>query len=96
MTSRRTDREKFVVRFSEPGLRTQIAEQAKLTKRSMNAEIVFRLFRSFELEEELRRANAVIDRLTGLGLAEDSSPREPANAPQIDLFNDPCAKQGGS
>jgi hypothetical protein len=30
----------------------------------MNAEILHRLFRSLELEEELRRANAVIDRLT--------------------------------
>jgi len=66
MNSRKNDREKFVVRFSEPGLRAQIASQAKLTKRSMNAEIVYRLFRSFELEEELRRANAVVDRLTGI------------------------------
>jgi hypothetical protein len=70
MNSRKNDREKFVVRFSEPGLRAQIASQAKLTKRSMNAEIVYRLFRSFELEEELRRANAVVDRLTGIGSVE--------------------------
>lgn len=96
MTSRRTDREKFVVRFSEPGLRSQIADQAKLTKRSMNAEIVFRLFRSFELEEELRRANAVIDRLTGHGLADDGSPREPANSPEIDDHSDVRVIKGGS
>lgn len=70
MNSRKNDREKFVVRFSEPGLRAQIASQAKLTKRSMNSEIVYRLFRSFELEEELRRANAVVDRLTGIGSVE--------------------------
>jgi hypothetical protein len=70
MNSRKNDREKFVVRFSEPGLRAQIASQAKLTKRSMNAEIVYRLFRSFELEEELRRANAVVDRLTGIAPVE--------------------------
>jgi hypothetical protein len=35
------------------------------SNRSMNAEIIHRLFRSFELEQELQRANAVIDRLTG-------------------------------
>lgn len=96
MTNRRTEREKFVVRFSEHGLRDQIADQAKLTKRSMNAEIMFRLFRSFELEEELRRAYAVIDRLTGHKPVDDGSAREPANAPQIDLLNDPYMKQGGS
>ncbi|MEB0080007.1 Arc family DNA-binding protein [Pseudomonas sp. CCI3.2] len=66
MNSRKSDREKFVIRFSELGLRAQIADEAKLASRSMNGEIVYRLFRSFELEEELRRANAVIDRLTGL------------------------------
>jgi hypothetical protein len=62
MTSRKQD--KFVVRFYESGLRDQIAEIARGSQRSMNAEIMHRLFRSFELEQELKRANAVIDRLT--------------------------------
>ncbi|WP_397453184.1 Arc family DNA-binding protein [Pseudomonas sp. NA-150] len=65
MSSRKNDLEKFVVRFSEVGLRSQIATRAKQTNRSMNAEIIHRLFHGFELEEELRRANAVIDHLTG-------------------------------
>lgn len=63
MTQRRQD--KFVVRFYQAGLRDQIAETARATQRSMNAEIMHRLFRSFELEQELKRANAVIDQLTG-------------------------------
>lgn len=58
-------KEKFVVRFTEDGLREQIAERARASFRSMNAEIIHCLFRSFELEAELKRANAVIDRLTG-------------------------------
>ncbi|RMR08597.1 putative DNA binding protein [Pseudomonas savastanoi pv. glycinea] len=62
MTTRKQD--KFVVRFYEAGLRDQIADIARNSQRSMNAEIMFRLFRSFELEQELKRANAVIDRLT--------------------------------
>ncbi|MBX8554299.1 Arc family DNA-binding protein [Pseudomonas cichorii] len=64
MISNKAPREKFIVRFAEAGLRKQIATLAKQSNRSMNAEILHRLFRSFELEEELRRANAVIDRLT--------------------------------
>lgn len=62
MSNRKQD--KFVVRFYEAGLRDQIADIARNSQRSMNAEIMFRLFRSFELEQELKRANAVIDRLT--------------------------------
>ena len=62
MSSRK--QEKFIVRFYEAGLRDQIAGIARNSQRSMNAEIMFRLFRSFELEQELKRANAVIDRLT--------------------------------
>ncbi|MCS3470123.1 hypothetical protein M2401_003873 [Pseudomonas sp. JUb42] len=58
-------KEKFVVRFPETGLRDQVATMAYRSNRSMNAEIIHRLFRSFELEQELQRANAVIDRLTG-------------------------------
>lgn len=64
MTRNKKPCEKFIVRFAEVGLRHQIAEMAKASSRSMNAEILHRLFRSLELEEELRRANAVIDRLT--------------------------------
>ncbi|RRV04569.1 Arc family DNA-binding protein [Pseudomonas sp. v388] len=64
MTRSKKPCEKFIVRFAQVGLRHQIAELAKASNRSMNAEILHRLFRSLELEEELRRANAVIDRLT--------------------------------
>jgi len=65
MTTRKQD--KFVVRFYESGLRDQIAEVARHSQRSMNAEIMWRLFRSLELEQELKRANAVIDQLTAKG-----------------------------
>jgi len=61
MTSAKDDREKFIIRFTQKGLREQIAEVAKNSNRSMNAEIINRLFRSFELEAELQRAYAVID-----------------------------------
>ena len=69
MTQRKQD--KFVVRFYETGLRDQIAETARTTQRSMNAEIMFRLFRSFELEQELKRAHAIIDQLTGPDTARE-------------------------
>jgi hypothetical protein len=65
MTTRKQD--KFVVRFYESGLRDQIAEVARDSQRSMNAEIMWRLFRSLELEQELKRAHAVIDQLTAKG-----------------------------
>lgn len=74
MTSHNTQKDKFVVRFSEAGLRQQIATLAKQSHRSMNAEIQHRLFRSFELEEELKRANAVIDRLTAAADRPDAQP----------------------
>jgi len=61
MSSTKEDREKFVIRFTEKGLREQIADVARNSNRSMNAEIMHRLFRSFELEVELQRAYAVID-----------------------------------
>lgn len=61
MNNAKAPRDKFIVRFTERGLRDQIAEVAKNSNRSMNAEIMHRLFRSFELEAELQRANAVID-----------------------------------
>lgn len=96
MNSSRNDREKFVIRFSEPGLRAKIASQAKLTKRSMNAEIVYRLFRSFELEGELRRANAVIDRLAGISPAQDSRSPDSLDLLQINDCSDVRARQGGS
>ncbi|MES2187980.1 MAG: Arc family DNA-binding protein [Pseudomonadota bacterium] len=44
--------EKFVVRFPE-GMRDRIAASAKVAARSMNAEVVHRLARSFESENEL-------------------------------------------
>jgi hypothetical protein len=55
--------EKFIIRFIEPGLRQQIADLARQSNRSMNAEILHRLFHSAQLEEQLARANAIIDRL---------------------------------
>ncbi|MEB0198353.1 Arc family DNA-binding protein [Pseudomonas sp. 5S4] len=94
MTSRRNDREKFVVRFSEIGLRAQIANEAKLASRSMNGEIVYRLFRSFELEEELRRANAVIDRLTVISPGDRSA--DLVSLPQNDTDGARRSNQGGS
>lgn len=55
--------EKFVVRFPHAGLRQQLADEALNAQRSMNSEIVYRLARTLELEEALRRAHAVIDQL---------------------------------
>lgn len=63
MATNKYYRDKFVVRFTESGLRNQIEIIARDSNRSMNAEIMHRLFRSFELEAALQRANAVIDRL---------------------------------
>ena len=66
--------EQFVVRFPE-GMRGRIAEAAKANNRSMNAEIVARLERSFQdgdedfeqgfrsvmQEKEIARLNALLD-----------------------------------
>ncbi len=43
----------FVVRFPNEGMRDRIAEAAKANNRSMNAEIVARLERSFTAGEEI-------------------------------------------
>jgi hypothetical protein len=65
MSNNKYARDKFVIRFTEDGLRDQIFDIAKVSNRSMNAEILHRLFRSFELESELQRAHSVIDKLIG-------------------------------
>lgn len=65
MSNNKYARDKFVIRFTQDGLRDQIFEIAKSSNRSMNAEILHRLFRSFELEAELQRAHSVIDQLLG-------------------------------
>ncbi|WP_145012809.1 Arc family DNA-binding protein [Pseudomonas oryzihabitans] len=62
--------EKFVVRFPK-GLRPQIAEAAKQAHRSMNAEIIIRMGRTLELEDEVSRLQRVIDQL--LAANDDSS-----------------------
>lgn len=46
--------EQFVVRFPD-GMRGRIAEEAKANNRSMNAEIVARLERSFAAEKEVEQ-----------------------------------------
>jgi hypothetical protein len=68
-----TEDEKFVVRFPK-GLRPQIAEAAKQAHRSMNAEIISRMGRTLELEDEVFRLQRVIDRL----LAANDEPSRPA------------------
>lgn len=68
-----TEDEKFVVRFPK-GLRPQIAEAAKQAHRSMNAEIIIRMGRTLELEDEVSRLQRVIDHL----LAANDEPRRPA------------------
>ncbi len=60
-TSRQTD-EKFVVRFPD-GMRGKIANAAKMSHRSIPAEIVHRIGSSFEMENEVARLNAIIDAL---------------------------------
>lgn len=65
--------EKFVVRFPK-GLRPQIAEAAKQAHRSMNAEIIIRMGRTLELEDEVSRLQRVIDQL----LAANDEPSRPA------------------
>lgn len=68
-----TEDEKFVVRFPK-GLRPQIAEAAKQAHRSMNAEIIIRMGRTLELEDEVSRLQRVIDQL----LAANDEPGRPA------------------
>lgn len=68
-----TEDEKFVVRFPK-GLRPQIAEAAKQAHRSMNAEIISRMGRTLELEDEVLRLQRVIDQL----LAANDEPSRPA------------------
>ncbi|SEP40694.1 Arc family DNA-binding protein [Pseudomonas sp. Snoq117.2] len=68
-----TEDEKFVVRFPK-GLRPQIAEAAKQAHRSMNAEIIIRMGRTLELEDEVFRLQRVIDQL----LATNDEPSRPA------------------
>ena len=68
-----TEDEKFVVRFPK-GLRPQIAEAAKQAHRSMNAEIIIRMGRTLELEDEVFRLQRVIDQL----LATNGEPSRPA------------------
>ncbi|MFJ5299247.1 Arc family DNA-binding protein [Pseudomonas sp. NPDC088368] len=54
--------EKFVVRFPV-GMRDRIAQRAKQHGRSMNAEIVYRMRSTLDLEDEVLRLKAVIDAL---------------------------------
>lgn len=68
-----TEDEKFVVRFPK-GLRPQIAKAAKQAHRSMNAEIIIRMGRTLELEDEVFRLQRVIDQL----LATNDEPSRPA------------------
>lgn len=68
--------EKFVVRFPK-GLRPQIAEAAKQAHRSMNAEIIIRMGRTLELEDEVSRLQRVIDQL----LAANDDPSRSAGRP---------------
>lgn len=68
-----TEDEKFVVRFPK-GLRPQIAEAAKQAHRSMNAEIIIRMGRTLELEDEVFRLQRVIDQL----LAANDEPSRPS------------------
>nr|QOU99606.1 hypothetical protein [Pseudomonas syringae pv. actinidiae] len=69
-----TEDEKFVVRFPK-GLRPQIAEAAKQAHRSMNAEIIIRMGRTLELEDEVFRLQRVIDQL----LAANDEPSRPVS-----------------
>ena len=69
-----TGDEKFVVRFPK-GLRPQIAEAAKQAHRSMNAEIISRMGRTLELEDEVFRLQRVIDQL----LAANDEPSRPVS-----------------
>ena len=73
-----TDDERFVVRFPK-GLRPQIAEAARQAHRSMNAEIISRMGRTLELEDEVSRLQRVIDQLLA---ANDESNRPAARAAQ--------------
>lgn len=54
--------DKFVVRMPQ-GLRDQLKQKAADNHRSANSEIVYRLERSNALEEELARANRMVDEL---------------------------------
>lgn len=72
--------EKFVVRFPK-GLRPQIAEAAKQAHRSMNAEIIIRMGRTLELEDEVSRLQRVIDQL----LAANDDPRRSASRPAQEI-----------
>lgn len=72
--------EKFVVRFPK-GLRPQIAEAAKQAHRSMNAEIIIRMGRTLELEDEVSRLQRVIDQL----LAANDDPSRSAGRPVQDI-----------
>ncbi|HEY0290311.1 MAG TPA: Arc family DNA-binding protein [Pseudomonas sp.] len=58
------EEEKFVVRLP-PGMRARIADEAKVSKRSMNSEIINRMESSLDLEREVTRLKAVIDALLG-------------------------------
>ncbi|MFB2927542.1 Arc family DNA-binding protein [Aeromonas hydrophila] len=61
-TSRESD--KFVLRMPD-GMRDEIAERAKASGRSMNAEIVYRLQRTFDEDAELAGSGVkVIDGLS--------------------------------
>lgn len=75
-----TEDEKFVVRFPK-GLRPQIAEAAKQAHRSMNAEIIIRMGRTLELEDEVFRLQRVIDQL----LAANDDPSRSASRPAQEI-----------
>ncbi|WP_300726944.1 Arc family DNA-binding protein [Pseudomonas sp.] len=64
--ARRIPDEKFVIRMPS-GMRQQIALEARINSRSMNAEIVHRLETTSELEAALERAHRVIDQLLAVG-----------------------------
>ncbi|AXA67711.1 Arc family DNA-binding protein [Pseudomonas oryzihabitans] len=72
--------EKFVVRFPK-GLRPQIAEAAKQAHRSMNAEIISRMGRTLELEDEVSRLQRVIDQL----LAANDEPSRAGSRPAQEI-----------
>lgn len=54
--------EKFVVRLPD-GMRERIANVAKSSHRSMNAEIISRIGSTFETDNEIARLKAIIDAL---------------------------------
>lgn len=56
--------EKFVVRLPN-GMRARVCDAAKVSRRSMNAEIINRLESSLSQDLEITRLKAVIDVLLG-------------------------------